>query len=347
MTSIPPYIADILAQPQALNDLLENFDPSILEPLSRRLRQGEFDRILITGMGSSYSSAYPAWMHLARLPIPIMLVPTAELLHSALAQVGPRTLLWINSQSGQSGEIVRLLDAIQPAKPACTLAFVNDGASPLANRAGVVVPIRAGAEVTVSTKTYTNMLAALTLATAQLRGESLRESLEALRVAAGEMQAYLSDWEARVAEVDGLIGRVEQTLILGRGSSLAAVWVGSLINKEAARCTFEGMSAADFRHGPLELAGPSLQVLVYAGEPSTRSLNRALALEVVRYGGKAIWIAPEQDAELPTLVIPQVAEPARPLMEVLPVQMLTIAMARRKGLEPGRFRHVGKITAQE
>jgi glucosamine--fructose-6-phosphate aminotransferase (isomerizing) len=42
-----------------------------------------------------------------------------------------------------------------------------------------------------------------------------------------------------------------------------------------------------------------------------------------------------------------VDETARPLVEILPLQMLSIVMAQRKGIEPGKFRHVGKVTVRE
>jgi len=168
-----------------------------------------------------------------------------------------------------------------------------------------------------------------------------------MREAADSMEDYLANWQARVDELDAMLGEVDQLLILGRGASMAAVWNGSLTNKEASKCAFEGMNAADFRHGPLELASPRLTVIMLAGFPQTASLNRELAMEVVRHGGKAIWLAAGQDDDLPTLRVPNVHENVRPLVEILPLQMLSIVMAQRNGIEPGKFRHVGKVTTQE
>ncbi|MEP6896009.1 MAG: hypothetical protein ABI986_10415 [Chloroflexota bacterium] len=48
-----PYILDILSQPKSLRTVLEQFDPTHLEPLAKAIRGNEFDRILITGMGGS------------------------------------------------------------------------------------------------------------------------------------------------------------------------------------------------------------------------------------------------------------------------------------------------------
>lgn len=342
-----PYIQDILTQPAALRLALSNFSVENLRRVQEGLDQNEFDRILITGMGASYNAAYPAYLYLTSLSIPVMLVNAAELLHYSSGLIGRRSLLWLNSQSGRSIEVVRLLEKTQATPPACTLASVNDIESPLAVAADACLPIYAGVEATVSTRTYLNMLATNLLAAVVLCGGDLQAAQGKLAAAADAIQEYLSGWQAALGELDTKLGPVKNLIFLGRGASLAAVWNGSLINKEAAKCTFEGMNSADFRHGPLELAAPDLTVLVFAGAQKTAGLNRELALEVIRLGGRALWIGQEPDPDLPALRLPAVDELALPLVEILPLQMLTILMAQRNGLEAGKFRHVSKITLRE
>ncbi len=43
----------------------------------------------------------------------------------------------------------------------------------------------------------------------------------------------------------------------------------------------------------------------------------------------------------------ETSELTRPLIETLPMQMLTLAMAKRKGIDAGQFRHISKVTARE
>lgn len=341
------YINDILSQPAALRIALEHYPAEQCEPLRYRVQKGDFDRIVLTGMGSSLNAAYPAWLNLLSLPLPVIYVNTAELLHYGQNLIGARTFLWINSQSGRSVEILRLLDSIKGCRPLFQLSMSNYLDSPMALSADLAVPIHAGEEATVSTKTYINMLAVLLLASTQVTGGDWRSLQTSMRKAVDSMEAYLVNWQGKVEELDKLLGDVDQLLILGRGASMAAVWNGSLINKEAAKCTFEGMNTADFRHGPLELVSPQLTILMLEGAPQTASLNREMALEVVRYGGRAIWVASRLDADLPTLCLPNVDKSVRPLVEILPLQMLSIVMAQRNGFEPGQFRYVGKVTTQE
>lgn len=347
-----PYISDILSQPSTLRQAIDGFPTAGLAPLRAGLQAGTFDRLLITGMGASHHAAYPAVLQLTGLGAPVMLVNAAELLHYQAGLITPRTLLWMNSQSGRSAELVNLLgrlDAAQAAgqRPAAIIACVNDTASPMAAAADLVLPLRAGEEHTVSTKTYTNMLATNLLAAAALAYGDASETAAALHGAAEGMAGFLADWEGQVRRLGELLGEPKTMVILGRGASLAAVWTGSLISKEAAKGTFEGLNSADFRHGPLELVEPGFVALVLAGGPATAALNRGLALEIVEHGGRVVWVDSQVDPELPTLLIPAVAEVARPVAEILPLQMLTLLVAERKGLQAGKFRYVGKITTKE
>jgi glucosamine--fructose-6-phosphate aminotransferase (isomerizing) len=336
------YIQDILSQPTALRDALEKYPASALE----KIKLSDFDRVIISGMGSSYNSAYPAFIELSKQPVPVQLVNAAELLHSFIGTISPRTLLWLNSQSGRSAEPVRLLERL-PQPPACLLTCVNDSASPMAKRANICIPIHAGVEDTVSTKTYTNMMAVNLLAAVQLAGRNLDAVISEMRAAADEMEAWLADWETRVRELDSMLGDFNELFLIGRGSSMGTVWNGTLNNKEAAKFSFEGMHAADFRHGPLEIVSKGFVAMILSGTDQTSALNRDLAREIISYGGQVIWLDSAPDSEIPTLLLPKISELTRPLVEILPLQILTLVMSRRKGLQAGQFRYLKKVTLRE
>lgn len=338
-----PYVEDILLQPAALREALTNYSSSALHTINL----AEFDRVILSGMGSSYYAAYPAFIELSQQATPVQIVNAAELLHSLAGMIGARTLLWLNSQSGRSAEPVHLLERIGSPPRARLLTFVNDVSSPVGERADICIPIRAGEEATVSTKTYSNMLAVNLLAAIQLRGGDVDSAIQEMHLAADAMESYLADWEGRVSELDSTLGKFDELFLIGRGASMSAVWNGSLINKEAAKSAFEGIHAADFRHGPLEIVSEGFAALMFAGSGETSALTRELAREIISYGGKAILLDSVPDLEIPTILFPETSELIRPLLEILPMQMLTLAMAKRKNIEPGKFRHVRKITDRE
>ncbi len=341
------YIHDIQTQSVALREAAEKYSPKKLDAVQNRLQNGEFDRIIISGMGASFNAAYPAYLSLSQSGLPVNLVNTAELLNYLLHSIGSKTLLWLNSQSGRSVEMVRLLAALTENKPACLIACVNDVDSPLALAADVCLPIFAGDEATVSVKTYSNMLAVNLFAACQLNGQACEPLRGEIIATAEQIGTFLNEWNEHLATLAGYTSQLDQLVFLGRGSSLAATWNGALIAKEAAKCAFEGLHAAEFRHGPLEIAQAGFCAVIFAGSLETLSQNFELAKDIERYGGKVIWAAQEEESLLATFRLPETTQTCLPLVEILVPQLLSVVMAQRKNIEPGYFRYVDKVTLKE
>ena len=336
-----PYILDILSQPEALKTALDQFDPLPLAPLAKAIHLNDFDRIIITGMGGSLYASYPVWLILANAGLPALWVDTAELIHHTPNLITPKTLLWIFSQSGKSAEIVTALDF----KPSTLLATVNDLESPLAKASQTQVPIHAGAEYTVSTRTYVNTLAAGQLAALTLLGRDVESARRELLQTASAIESYLSAWESRVKAIGRAIGFPKRLATLGRGVSLGATYTGALILGEASKYMATPYQAGEFRHGPLELATPDLTVLLFAGPRETLELNRKLLKDLRGYQVNAFWVGSEKNDW--QIEIPEVSSIGLPLMEIIPLQMLTIHFAEQIGVEPGKFFRTGKITLVE
>jgi glucosamine--fructose-6-phosphate aminotransferase (isomerizing) len=336
-----PYILDILSQPEHLRNALGKFDAGHLAPLASAIRNNEFDRILLTGMGASLYAAYPAWLILANAGLPALWVDTAELIHHTPGLVTSKTLLWIFSQSGKSAEIVSALEL----KPATLLAAVNNADSPLARVAQVRVGIHADVELTVSTRTYVNTLAAGQLAALALLGKDVKPARNELMQTASAMEAYLTDWEARVQQIGKVVGFPNRLAVMGRGPSLASTYTGALTLGEASKFLATPYQAGEFRHGPLELTTQDLTALIFAGSGKTKELNQRLFNELRSYNVSAFWIGSEKnEGQIDTPEVPAIG---LPLMEIVPMQLLSIHLAGQIGVEPGHFFRTGKITLAE
>jgi glucosamine--fructose-6-phosphate aminotransferase (isomerizing) len=105
------------------------------------------------------------------------------------------------------------------------------------------------------------------------------------------------------------------------------------------------MSSAAFRHGPLEMLDGGVVLLAWAGEARTRALNEALVADARRAGARAHLIG--EEAELPALRLPRTSDLARPVIDLLPVEMVTLALAALDGREAGTFKVAGKVTTTE
>ncbi len=338
------YLRDILDQPQALEATLDELRLSAgLGDIPPRLAGGEFARIVLTGMGSSFHALHPLFFRLTRSGTTPVMVETSELIHYADALLGPGTLLVAVSQSGRSVEIIRLLENVKKQVP--IIAVTNTGDSPLASNADRAVLTRAGTESSVSCKTYQSTLMALAWVGEILCGSDVDASLKDLGTAGEAVSGYLADWEKHVLDLMVLLKGVRHLFLVGRGASLAAVGTGGLIIKESAHVHAEGMSGAAFRHGPLEMATAGTMVLVFAGAANTIELNRRLADDVRRAGGLSELVV--ESREPGVFHLPAAPDTVRPILEILPVEMMTLALAELQGREAGAFEHASKVTSTE
>ena len=126
---------------------------------------------------------------------------------------------------------------------------------------------------------------------------------------------------------------------------MPAAGIGGMLMKETAHFSAEGMGSAAFRHGPFEMLNEECFVLAFAGDPVVEPLNRSLVNDVRKTGAKAELIS--VNSELEALRIPEVAREIRPIVEMLPLQMVSLALALLAGREAGKFDRIEKVTTEE
>jgi glucosamine--fructose-6-phosphate aminotransferase (isomerizing) len=344
--SAVPYVNDILHQPQALQDTLSAFaglERSNFSRLVGHLGSGSLKRVILTGMGSSYHALHPLLIGLLGQGIQAQMLETSELVHHAPGLLSADSLIVAVSQSGASAEIIQLLKRLPPK--AGLIGVTNTPGSPLAARAEAVLLTRAGSENTVSCKTYGTTLAALVVLESILTGREPAGALTELEDLPEALAAYLSGMESHLEMLDKRLKGVKYVVLTGRGASLAAAGTGGLIIKEAAHFPAEGMSSAAFRHGPLDMASSQTFVLVYEGTDPTRSLNRNLVADIQKVGGGAALVETSPDGNV--FHLPAVPVRGLPMMEILPAQMLSLALARLHKHTPGQFSWGSKVTSTE
>lgn len=338
------YLRDILDQPQALHDTLTALDsPKSLRSIVSKLHRGGFRTVVLTGMGSSFHALHPSNIDLINHGLMAMMVETAELVHYKNRLFDPATLIIAVSQSGQSAEMVRLLE-INHRKSA-VIAVTNTPDSPLAKCADVAILTKAGREFSVSCKTYVTALVGLRWLMDVLCDRDLKRTRQELEQARPSAQSYLSDWKQHVQRFAEVLQGTRHLFLVGRGSSLAAVGTGALIVKESDHFHAEGMSSAAFRHGPFEMLSDEIFVLVFVGDHPTRDLNKRLLEDIREQRGRTEFVG--DDAAFPSCKLPVAPRSVHPILEILPVQMITLALAAQLGREPGRFELASKVTTRE
>ena len=341
-TDTTPFELDVAEQPEALRRLAAA-EPTDLALLTNR----RWERIVLTGMGSSHFAALPTWRQLTAAERSAWAIDTGQLLDDD-ALLTDKTLLVVTSQSGASGEVTELLRRRSAGSVggAAVVGITDDASSPLARAADLFIPLHSGPEATVSTKSYLNTLAVHRLVRAAFMAEDTAQVRQAeLPDAAAAVQAVLDDVDLAATATATAHHPARRLAYIGARDSSGTALFSALITKESAKVAAEGYIGGQFRHGPFELAGDGLTAVIFAPDrraPDT-SLRR-LATDLLRTGTHVIVVGdPGSDATV-TVPVPGSTDLAFAAASAVVAELFAVDLARANGVVPGAFVHGSKIT---
>ena len=295
-------------------------------------------RLILSGMGASLFACIPLGYWLAEKGIAAEVIETSELLHFGMAALGRDAVVLLVSRSGDTVEVAKMLPLLKRAGVK-VIGVTNESGSRLAQEAGTAILVNSLPDQLVAIQTYTGTLATLLLLGTAIRGDfderwrNLAPSLlESMQV---RIDASLEGME----DVQSFLGSPKNEIyVLGRGASLASVGEGQLLFHEVAKKGAVGMSAAYFRHGPVEVVHEGFRAFVFASQSSTADLDAALAEDIERMGGKARVIGGS---------IAGMPGPFATILEIVPIQAAAVGYAERCGIPPGQFRFCSPVTLSE
>jgi len=341
---------EICQQPAALSGVRKYYSsPGLIAAKALRPLVSRWPPMVVfTGMGSSLFAAYPAQAFLSSVGIRSVVWETAELLHHHLRFLGPDTLLVIVSQSGESVELVRLLENLP--KKTNYVAIANAEGSTLARRAKVLLPMMAGRQTTVSTKTYTCAVAVLMYLAFAVARQPVHGLTRALKEAIGEIEKLLDRADVLIPPAAEFFNRPPYVALLARGADLASAHQGALMFKEVVRLGAEAMGAGQFRHGPIEIINPIHRYIVFGRDGKTGRLLTKLADDIRSHGGRLVLITDQTFGDITNVRLLRVAPLPHflgTLVDSVYIQLLVHELALRAGLEPGKFWLATDVTREE
>src|SRR5262249_4700855 len=207
---------------------------------------------------------------------------TAELLHFQRETAAAASAVVLISQSGRSVEVLRLAHKLGSlAHRPRLIAITNGTDNPLAPMVDACLDTAAGLEAGPSTKSYGATFVALAALVETMSAASGRRSTAAALSAVAAAAYFAADAaeqlimrpSALADELFDWLDHRKRATILGRGVARGPAETSALVLKEAARFPADALDAADFRHGPLELAGPDLAVVLLSLQEQTRRLD--------------------------------------------------------------------------
>jgi glutamine---fructose-6-phosphate transaminase (isomerizing) len=318
------YLEDILAQPENLARSHETFTEALRDA---DLSAFEAGPLVLAGMGSSYFAAMPASCALRAAGRPAFALSATELLEPGAELLGA-AYVGI-SQSGKSAETVEGFSRVSAPR----LALTNTGSGPLSELADVALPIGSTEDAAIAILTYTATLSAAG-ALADSLGAPLDFDWNQLPdLVAGVLEGSAAAADDAAERFDGM----EVLDFVGRGSSLASAAEGALLTREAVRIPAAYMDTLQYLHGPLEVAEPGRGCVLFG---SGREVQ--LAGDLASYGASVLLVtgaSVDSTENLRVVRIPGVPDVLKPILEILPVQLLTHHVSKARGLAADGFRH--------
>ncbi len=354
-------LKEIYEQPMAVTNTLRG---RLLVPESdvsldgQQIDVANLSRLVIVACGTSYHAGLVGKFMIeaaARLPVEVDLASEFRYRDPV---VGPNDLVVAISQSGETADTLAALKEAK-AKGARTLAICNVLDSAIARAATFTLYTHAGIEIGVaSTKCFTAQLAALSLLaihlgrrTGTLSDTAAQELIAELLQMPQKMEHTLHEM-GDVKEIAERYKNVNGFLFLGRGTNYPIALEGALKLKEISYIHAEGYAAGEMKHGPIALIDDGIPVVVIA--PKGHGYEKVLSnmAEVNAREGQVIAVATLGDKIIPeqcrsVLWVPDAPPLLQPLLTVLPLQLLSYAVALARGNDVDQPRNLAKSVTVE
>jgi glucosamine--fructose-6-phosphate aminotransferase (isomerizing) len=230
---------------------------SLIQSIGEKLRKFDPKMVMIIGRGSSdHAGVFGKYLIEIEAGVPTFAAaPSVSSVYGKQLKL-KQALVIVISQSGRSPDIIAQAKMAKAAGAYC-VALVNDETSPLKDIVDDLLPLKAGAEISVAaTKSYLATLSALLQLTAHWTEN--QELISALDTLPGAMQNIIDSTPQLTAKsIEG----VKNMVVLGRGLGYAITKEMALKLKEVSSIHAEAFSSAEFLHGPVTLVEQGLAIL--------------------------------------------------------------------------------------
>lgn len=345
MTAGAVFEREILEQAQVTRVQIDEAAEAVRETARAITERGPAGFVIAARGTSDHAATYAKYLlELRNQRVVSLAGPSAFSLYGRPPDVSRFCVVGI-SQSGASVDICSVVEEAR-RQGALTIALTNHPDSRLGRAADRVLFLGAGEERSVpASKTYTATLCLLAMLSEALTPDAyfatgLRRVPEAIE---GVLRAARSgSVTARLAEALD----APRLAVLGRGYHLATAQEIALKIMETSYALAEARSVADFQHGPLAIIEPGFRVLLLeAGGPALGQM-RELAGQLHALGARVVTLTDQDGTRDPlTWSLPLgLPEPLTPIPFAVAGQLLALALARRRGLDPDQPRSLQKVT---
>ncbi|MDH5418465.1 MAG: glutamine--fructose-6-phosphate transaminase (isomerizing) [Nitrosopumilus sp.] len=327
---------EIFEQPQTILVAGEQ-DGDNLEKIVEFIRDSDY--VYVTGSGTSYHISVIAKYLFSRFAgKKVEHVMASEMKYSS-RYIIPNSTLFAISQSGESADILESV-SIGKKKNAKILSMVNSKNSALARESIFSIGLNCGPEIGVAaTKSFTSQMAILYKIADRLCDGCIAVDFNTISNAYTKILSNTSE----IKKLAKSIKDVENLFVIGRGIHYPIAKEGALKIKEITYVHAEGIAGGELKHGPLALMDSSTYIIVINPDDDSYIDNISSIHEIKSRDAKVIGISNKPDPSYDYWIqIPTVREELYPLIEIIPLQLISYYLSLERGIDPDYPKNLAK-----
>lgn len=317
----------------------------------------KYKKIDIVACGSAYHAGLVGKTLIEEFAnIPVTVDIASEYRYKKLF-LDEETLVIVVSQSGETADTLAALK-IAKEHGSDTLGIINVVESSIARAAHQVLYTKAGAEIAVATtKAYSSQIALLSLIALNIannktmKQEEVLEVLKGIRALPTQMQSVLNERE-HYKEIAEKIYNHDSIFFIGRDIDYALSMEGSLKLKEISYINSQAYAAGELKHGTISLIEEGTPVIALVTEEKIAEKTISNIKEVKARGAKVILVASENinisgDFYDELILVPDANKLIKPMLTVIPLQMLSYEIAKLRGCDIDKPKNLAKSVTVE
>jgi len=310
---------------------------------AEKIKARNISNVIILARGTSDNAGhYLKFLIEVKLGLPVGLAsPSSVSIYGAKVDF-KNTLVIALSQSGKSPDLLAFASASKEGG-ALLIAMTNNSDSPLAKAGDIHIDLSAGPEIAVAaTKSYSaELLASLLLVDSWIGNKR-------------EVRSHLVDSSreciANLGEVDSFANSLDakrEIVVIGRGYAYANAKELALKIQETSYIPVQGMSSADYQHGPIATLNSDSQVIVLSPSGMPKKALEDSMVRIRQSEPEIIWLGSNELALTKERVIKgsnQAKEEESTIIDAALIQYLTLGFAVKNGFNPDSPAGLSKVT---
>ncbi|MFX1338977.1 MAG: SIS domain-containing protein [Promethearchaeota archaeon] len=349
---------EIYEIPKCLSRVLSQ--KNMINKIAKKIISNGIKHIYLIGAGSSYHAGFAmSYMFNGISKVPTFTEYSMEFQYLIEPILQKDDCVIGISQSGETKDTVETIK-IAKSLGCLTIGITNSLNSALAKICNFVINLQCEVEKSIlATKTYVSSLAVLSMISLEIAKESkslaennynlIWKELESIST---KINKILPSLHEKIRKFSQYFKFAEFCFIIGSGPDYGTAMEAALKLKEGARIFGQAYSTAEFPHGPITLADPRTWILaIIPHEEDKRKQNLINLLKRIKERRATILgiyeSIEEKDVPEPIdfgIQVPNTIKDLQPLLMILGIQLLTLEIARIKGINCDTPKFLTKVS---